>query len=1564
MPKKQKQSYENYILLHSGENAGAGREEMIDNLSKTMAAAYLRDSKKAFNKKEIRKLAENLKRFYDMGNMSDDAIREGLQGAENAKEVGKIRAFEIYYSPEADHGDFVKYHLKDNFASIPDRKYEIKMDDIAGFAAVMGMAYPLFIGTSAADVVFDVNKLLNDSFFPLESDDDEIDTTEVWHDELGRFHGGKSLVTDRDYRLKALDKDIISLRARLKEVLEDKKTYPEGSLKRATLEYIEWGLGKIADRNIQFQSDHSHRDDYLFSAVTSKFANYSYAIKIPDDKLADYEIPEDNESYFLQPNRDIKMARHTAEEMEESASVYGFSGLYKTVQRGMDEFDRIYAIVGAEAPDGEENETIIRNKFLGEITNVRNEMLKAYYKDSKDEVLLRIFDDKEQQYTDTAQDGTPRAFGPEIKKLDQFEAYLRSGLPVIGYPDFREIYDNAELLKEKASAYTKYLTGQDEIVEKFVGSVNSLADKINRLPGENSSKAELNAWKNSIKDAMQECIDKFKLMKKGPLKTKELPEGLSKEKQDDFRADAKKLYDNLLNSSSKVESIINRIEKNDIHDIVNIGEKSVKRIQGYRTGYLRQLRTDAVKVREEFEGLKAEKNSKYYSDGLKDALSKAAGKFSKDIHVTADGLYEALNGIALNAKADYERLNAGSKKSKENADKYLKPLLDWAENTAAYIQNKISGAKVRNILTDESIEMQLSIAENRDPVIPAAADALWNFETEKNRIRIRMADLIEQEYDELKASTINPEPVDRENLRQEMEKAIAAREEKERETKRAYKETLTAALKTYGGWNRPEDEPFINAAAELVIITEDEKTLDLLTDEEHPTDKKAVIESIVGNLEKKGLESFAAGHPEETAIVLNEWNDLHPESPRKSFKGMVFEQHVEFEPEIEPKVYSKVDDAWLKYSYCLGPEITTEDGESIEIADYFAGAAVLGFDPEKEGDIVRAIYVNAELIGAYDIIAEIASSSISGVDTDNEIKKAEILDRIVNAIEEKSDYYGNLIFRENNYDTEAVYKLRNKLNSEAEPKNYDEDKKGFSYKAEKDTKAPEKQSLAAMTSYKLIRMYEKNQFDELVNEMIEIQGRVLQPERSRITKEDEERVSALESFLSRLEVEIDDMIDDGGSFDPSKHSELAEFIQRLGMRTEELAVEKGVERDIMQMNLGNEYSFFKKNNEACSRIADSLLTLENNTFGKYDAVRSISSKLLESNNISKAVLPDGSDFRDWMNIQHEAGKKSAKYNKGKGRHYTTSEYEKLKKLGERPYAPAKKGEYGFFINENSDKKVVGRFLRIPEEALIDEALYGGGERIKVIENEQTRLKGRIQGIITETGTSAAAAGEMLSSLDGMVPLIGSHDNSKEFTEMRKALENISKLTDRDMTADMTGDMLIDAYNTLKKTARAYEDSHKSFFKAAPGYGAKRMAMSAKLQTFADESLEKLRKRFWGKLFSNEKLSEQMTLAEKNISKMQELEVKYTKKNEEPGISGEKEDRKEAGQPQAEKPDQKKDVKGKNKIAFEKLGGKEKDRKRSNSINYHEVRKGLAEKKAGKMKLKVNAVNDEAASNEP
>ena len=84
-------SYDNYLILHTGIKAGNTPDEMVDSLSKSLAACALIELDRSFSLKDARKVAQHYKELFALDTLKNrpDLLKSALQDSSSVLKMGR-----------------------------------------------------------------------------------------------------------------------------------------------------------------------------------------------------------------------------------------------------------------------------------------------------------------------------------------------------------------------------------------------------------------------------------------------------------------------------------------------------------------------------------------------------------------------------------------------------------------------------------------------------------------------------------------------------------------------------------------------------------------------------------------------------------------------------------------------------------------------------------------------------------------------------------------------------------------------------------------------------------------------------------------------------------------------------------------------------------------------------------------------------------------------------------------------------------------------------------------------------------------------------------------------------------------------------------------------------------------------------------------------------------------------------------------------------------------------------------------------------------------------------------
>ena len=103
-------SFENYMKLHTGKGSMSGtKEEMIDDMAKTLAAQTLQSQKKPkeFNIDELHKAAEFIKKKFNLANIDEEVLRTALETQDKTRQAATAHYRETYMPTPEEYNNYI-----------------------------------------------------------------------------------------------------------------------------------------------------------------------------------------------------------------------------------------------------------------------------------------------------------------------------------------------------------------------------------------------------------------------------------------------------------------------------------------------------------------------------------------------------------------------------------------------------------------------------------------------------------------------------------------------------------------------------------------------------------------------------------------------------------------------------------------------------------------------------------------------------------------------------------------------------------------------------------------------------------------------------------------------------------------------------------------------------------------------------------------------------------------------------------------------------------------------------------------------------------------------------------------------------------------------------------------------------------------------------------------------------------------------------------------------------------------------------------------------------------------
>ena len=642
------------------------------------------------------------------------------------------------------------------------KKYGTTFTDLIQFGSTVSNYYAMFAGTDEADLIYNISRTIQSPIVGVIPDeagaqDDEYDEFKEGEEIDGGFlnvdyqairkEANSEQITDDIYVKYDLDMQINGYIVQLDNVLASGK-YPEGSIERTLLTHTKNGLERIINRELCF-NDKSEYGSYLVNAtITSKVANNGLVPILPEKVLNG--LKPDNVNFNFVPNSDSKRAAYTKEELQESADKTNFSGGYREGLHYMDSFYEFTDVIGMDKPDTADRQQILKNKMLGEVIALRNELYKITNVNLNDPVIARINDGIETNVADMYGVENARSYYQHIAKCDNLENYLRSGMPVEGYADYANLHTNLVNVREFVKGAYEFCSNADGLYNAFA----EYEDKVTGLlPGPGSSEAEIKAFQDEVGRLARNLNNEFDKFKNNRV-LREMPGNLTKTEESNLKSRQNSFMDQLragdgmaLNDFSRLVSYASDFEA--------LGNRSYVYFHGKYVDFMEDMEEDKANIRDALRRYQKAHGSHYDEDvskAIEDTVKLCENKYS-----TPDELNEALGKCADIITEKQGLMMDGPDDVRRTAERHYEPLREYINRTKAHHDNLIKGAKKRGILTDISVDKQLLVEKRNGEIHLDEAIELFNTsrfmggENTEHRLAREAAQRLQEKYNELKA---------------------------------------------------------------------------------------------------------------------------------------------------------------------------------------------------------------------------------------------------------------------------------------------------------------------------------------------------------------------------------------------------------------------------------------------------------------------------------------------------------------------------------------------------------------------------------------------------------------------------------------------------------------------------------------------------------------------------------------------------------------------------------------------------------------------------------------------
>ncbi len=600
------------------------------------------------------------------------------------------------------------------------RDYATIIRDVDGFASAVGNFYQMFAGTPEENLIYNINakfyELTTEAGADPYADEEELDNGFVDVD----FHAKEmersapSPINDSDFKEYNWDIAINGYIAQIDEALASGR-YAEGSIEQTMLMYTRYSLDKLRDRELCFDATKSETGSNMINGtIMSKVANNGFIPVLPEDITSKFK--PDNMSRFFTPNDDKKRAAYTKEELQASADKTNYHNLYKEGINYMYSFHEFTDTIGNARPKGEQQQ-ILRDKLIGEVTALRNEVYKTTSVNVDDPVVVASADGLVDQAKDMYGKVTAgRSYYPHIKMCNRLETYLRSGMPVEGYGDYYHMLTQLDKLKEYAERTDRYCTN----AEGLYNAVYELDDKLSTLPGPGATVAEIEAYNREVNRLARQIDEEDRKLTQG-VQYRSAPEELNDNEKKFFESNLRNFKDDFTDPDCMSTHVVVRDCVSRSEAMVAIGDAEYNLFHTAHTNLMEDMEDERGNIKAE---LTRYKNAHYksYDAELNKTIDDTI-RLCDDKYVSPDELNKAIGRLADMTAIKQGLLMDGTDADRRKADMHYEPLSEWARNTKAHHDNLIRAAARKGIVSDVALSSQLDAERNpRQPQLKEALD--------------------------------------------------------------------------------------------------------------------------------------------------------------------------------------------------------------------------------------------------------------------------------------------------------------------------------------------------------------------------------------------------------------------------------------------------------------------------------------------------------------------------------------------------------------------------------------------------------------------------------------------------------------------------------------------------------------------------------------------------------------------------------------------------------------------------------------------------------------------------
>ncbi len=617
-----------------------------------------------------------------------------------------------------------------------------------------------------------------------------------------------------------------------------------------------------------------------------------------------------------------------------------------------------------------------------------------------------------------------------------------------------------------------------------------------------------------------------------------------------------------------------------------------------------------------------------------------------------------------------------------------------------------------------------------------------------------------------------------------------------------------------------------------------------------------IIEALVKKdiQEKFFIERDLAKVRDEVRFVVNRWNEMHPEDtvampgePAAEKEVKVVEEPKPMEAEAQPQPVEAPEeeplDPWEKAQENLKDEIFTYRKD-----DFFDFMKSNLENTQENINLTRAIWKVATTDQLSDLSFAFADMVFNKINT---------VDQFMSTFVEQDIHEKNFVQHDFNDVKDEVQLIVNSWNAKhpEKPAYMPGEPKPEAQAAPKGNEAHRDAIIADIKEVKLIgelneairqkenenaSQYEKRVYDELVElmaggkEKIETAAERVMDIQLFVMKDTvkDNTHKAAENVLKNFKDHLYSKVNSEGAPDPKGVENLEAFAKAAGAVFAKYKIETGIAKQEMEENIregkiggteilnGTDDNSIKANNDAIRSVGDAIVEATNEN---YLRARAIHTFMVELEDRVENISVGTKSLDNVLMTQYDNASKAYVYSGTKAEQGV-----KLKNYGRGALFTGDAEKYGYVINKKAAEIGQPIFSKYPEEVLAQNKKYGISTGKGITENSIAYADNLVK-VVEEIAT------ESQKKLNDLERIKKSGANNKEYTALKKALEALIQLPNKNYTAEQA----LAKMNNLKNTAEIYYRTHNHWWKGRSGVGSHRLSKSNELKNFANNYLSNM-----------------------------------------------------------------------------------------------------------------------------